>query len=246
MTSQSNAVHKIVAARTNSKADGKHADVARFPLGAICVCLLQMDPLRVAGLQAVFEDHVGIKIVVQESPLDEGNAYWLDPTVQVAVVGAKAGKTTLKLIASMRSSRPDLLILVMSPATGRDAILQVLRLGAKGFLHDTVGTEEFEEAVRVVASDCLWAPRRLQAQLIAELLSERAANVNSGHASFTHREEEVLTLLLDGSSNREIAKKMKIEERTVKAYVAKLMAKTGVKNRTALSMYAISVAGLTS
>jgi DNA-binding NarL/FixJ family response regulator len=56
--------------------------------------------------------------------------------------------------------------------------------------------------------------------------------------SFTNREQQVLDLLLGGNSNREIARSLKIEERTVKSYVTKLMQKMGVKNRTALTMRA--------
>ena len=80
----------------------------------------------------------------------------------------------------------------------------------------------------------------MQADLIHRLLtaleSQRAAQTNA--VSFTSREQQVLNLLLDGNSNREIAKSLKIEERTVKSYVTKLMQKMGVKNRTALTMRA--------
>ena len=80
----------------------------------------------------------------------------------------------------------------------------------------------------------------MQADLIHRLLttleSQRAAQ--SSGVSFTSREQQVLNLLLDGNSNREIAKALKIEERTVKSYVTKLMQKMGVKNRTALTMRA--------
>jgi two-component system nitrate/nitrite response regulator NarL len=71
-------------------------------------------------------------------------------------------------------------------------------------------------------------------------LNSREAARNPSGYNFTAREQQVLELLLDGQSNREIAKTLEIEERTVKSYVAKLMGKTGVRNRTALSMQAIS------
>jgi DNA-binding NarL/FixJ family response regulator len=113
-------------------------------------------------------------------------------------------------------------------------------LGAKGFLHEATTAAQFEKAVRMVAAGSLWAPRRVQADLIHRLLttleSQRAAQTHG--VSFTSREQQVLNLLLDGNSNREIAKSLMIEERTVKSYVTKLMQKMGVKNRTALTMRA--------
>jgi len=59
-------------------------------------------------------------------------------------------------------------------------------------------------------------------------------------AQFTARETEVLKLLVAARSNREIARTLGIEERTVKAHVAKLMRKVGVENRIALSIYAVT------
>jgi DNA-binding NarL/FixJ family response regulator len=58
--------------------------------------------------------------------------------------------------------------------------------------------------------------------------------------TFTEREQEVLRLLVAAQSNREIAANLGIEERTVKAYVGRLMRKVGVENRIALSIHAAS------
>lgn len=206
----------------------------------IRVCLLEFDPMRAAGLQSSFEGSTEIAIVVENSPAHLERS-WLDPEWEVAVVGTRLGAGTLKLIASIRTLRPDLFILVMSPAAGNDAVLNVLNLGAKGFLHESTTAVEFEEAVRAVVSGCIWAPRRVQAELIDRLLVSREPLASAAGIRVTAREQQVLDLLLDGQSNREIARGLRIEERTVKSYVAKLMRKMGVSNRTALSMQAMSV-----
>jgi DNA-binding NarL/FixJ family response regulator len=169
-----------------------------------------------------------------------GSHQGLESHFNLAMVGANAGPDIFTAIASIRSAHPDLPIIVMSHASGQEAILRLLMLGAKGFLHEASTPGQFEKAVRMVATGSLWAPRRVQAELIQRLLtaleSQRAAQANG--VTFTIREQQVLNLLLDGNSNREIAKSLKIEERTVKSYVTKLMQKMGVKNRTALTMRA--------
>jgi DNA-binding NarL/FixJ family response regulator len=205
----------------------------------VCVYVLRVEPMRAAGLQALFEDSQTLHIVVETSA-DPGAKGWLDSTVDLAVIGTQLGAGTLKLISAIRSARPTLPMLVMSPAAGDEAILSVLSLGAKGYLHEGATPEEFERAVRSIVAGTIWAPRRLQARLIERLLNSREAARNPSGYNFTAREQQVLELLLDGQSNREIAKTLEIEERTVKSYVAKLMGKTGVRNRTALSMQAIS------
>ena len=61
-----------------------------------------------------------------------------------------------------------------------------------------------------------------------------------GRVTFTDREKEVLEMLVGGRSNKEIGARLGIEERTVKAHVAKLLRKNGVQNRVALSIHAVT------
>ncbi len=230
----------LTAAPRPRRSEKKDAEiVSHFPSVPIHAYVLRFDPMRAIGLQALFEEKAGIKIVL-ENGLDEVGSGWLDPGIGVVVVGTHMGAATHKLIASIRSARPELPIMVMSPAAGDEAILSVLALGAKGFLHEATTAAQFEEAVRAVIDGSIWAPRRLLAELIHRLLTARDPHVSVAAATFTGREQEVLNLLLDGKSNREIAQSLKIEERTVKSYVTRLLRKMSVKNRTALSMLAMS------
>ena len=68
----------------------------------------------------------------------------------------------------------------------------------------------------------------------------RVARFCAGRVTLTDREREVLEMLVVGRSNKEIGGTLGIEERTVKAHVAKLLRKVGVQNRIALSVYAIT------
>jgi two-component system nitrate/nitrite response regulator NarL len=237
------AAMKVVTRNSRSRWAGnqesKTKAVSRFPTMPIRVYVLRVDPLRAAGLRAIFEENAGIDIIVEDAA-DQVGSGWLDPSVRVVVVGTQLGAGTFKLVASIQSARPDLNILVMSPAAGDETVLTVLNLGAKGFLHEGITAAEFEEAVRSVASGSIWAPRKLQAELIHRLLASRAPQVSIENVNFTGREQQVLNLLVDGRSNREIAHSLKIEERTVKSYVTRLLRKMSVKNRTALSMLAMS------
>jgi two-component system, NarL family, nitrate/nitrite response regulator NarL len=212
----------------------------RLPQTRICVYVVGLDALRTAGLQSLFESDTGIDIVEQDIASLPVSNLGPDSVFNLVLVGANAGPDIYSVIGSIRSKHPGLPIIVMSHASGQEAILRVLMLGAKGFLHEASSAAQFEKAVRLVSTGSLWAPRRVQAELIQRLLatveSQRASQASG--ASFTIREQQVLNLLLDGNSNREIAKSLKIEERTVKSYVTKLMQKMGVKNRTALTMRA--------
>ncbi len=214
--------------------------MVRLPGARIRVYVVGLDALRATGLQAIFEKDTGIDILMQDVSSFPTSHLGPDSAFNLALVGANAGPDIFSVIASIRSAHPGLPIIVMSHASGPEAILRVLMLGAKGFLHEASTPAQFEKAVRMVAAGSLWAPRRVQADLIHRLLTAlESQRVSQTHGvSFTIREQQVLNLLLDGNSNREIAQNLKIEERTVKSYVTKLMQKMGVKNRTALTMRA--------
>lgn len=214
--------------------------MARFPTARICVYVIGLDDLRAAGLQAIFEKNSGVDIVLGDASSLPSFDSESDSTINMVLVGTQGSADPLKTIGSIRAAHPALPVLVMSHTAGEEAILKVLMLGAKGFLHESSSPGQFEKALRMVASGSIWAPRRIQAELIQRLL---AARDSQGHGpvarvSFTGREQQVLNLLLGGHSNREIARSLNIEERTVKSYVTKLMRKMGVTNRIALSVRA--------
>jgi DNA-binding NarL/FixJ family response regulator len=75
---------------------------------------------------------------------------------------------------------------------------------------------------------------------IERVPSAPARILPAGRGTFTDREKEVLALLVAGRSNKEIGSPLGIQERTVKAHVAKLLRKVGVQNRIALSVHAIT------
>ncbi len=100
---------------------------------------------------------------------------------------------------------------------------------------------EFKQAIRVVHSGSVWAPRRVLCTFIERATaSPRRVLPQGGEDKISEREREVLKLLVAGRSNREIGGVLGIEERTVKAHVSQLMRKVGVKNRIALSVHAVT------
>src|ERR1035438_3245863 len=84
------------------------------------------------------------------------------------------------------------------------------------------------------------APRQVLSMFVEQAYRSSGHGVSAGQRPFTGREKEVLGMLVAGCSNKEIAAPLGIEERTVKAHIAKLMRKVGVPNRVLLSVHAIT------
>ena len=114
-------------------------------------------------------------------------------------------------------------------------------------VHDEAASPaEFIQAMRIVHAGSVWAPSRVLSIFIERVTSSPGRIFPAGRVTFTDREKEVLELLVVGRSNKEIGSVLGIEERTVKAHVAKLMRKVGVQNRIALSVHAITHSLVTS
>ena len=119
-------------------------------------------------------------------------------------------------------------------------IMESIIAGARAYLDLTADIDIVREAIEVVTGGSIWAPRRLLSKLIDRLLKVPDSSLTNGALHLTAREKQVLELILQARSNREIARQLGIEERTVKAHVGRLMRKTGADNRIELTMRALN------
>ena len=140
----------------------------------------------------------------------------------------------------MRNTRPDVRLIVIGPEGDDEMVLKAIMAGARAYLGLSAGPDLVRQAVEVVTSGSIWAPRQLLSRLIDRLLHVPSALLATPHPQLTPREEQVLKLIMMAQSTREIARQLGIEQRTVKSYIAKLMRKTGADNRVKLSVSAMS------
>lgn len=200
----------------------------------IRIAVLESDPLRLVGFRAIFESQTTFELV-STSLTDIATE-----NVDVVLLGSHAGKNLFELVAGLKASRPDLRIIVTGSGADDETILKAVTAGAKGYVDEAATPDEFMMAIRTVHQGSVWAPRRVLSMFIERVTSSPGRIFPAGRVSFTDREKEVLELLVAGRSNKEIGAALGIEERTVKAHVAKLMRKVGVKNRIELSVHAIT------
>jgi len=200
----------------------------------IRIAVVESDPLRLVGFRALFEAEAEFELV--STSFEEIKT---QPNCELVLLGGRGGNNPFDLVANLRSSRPELRIVVTGSGGTDETILKALAAGAKGYVDEAAPAADFVMAMRVVNSGSVWAPRRVLSMFIERVTSHSTVFPGT-RVMFTDRERQVLELLVGGSSNREIGAVLKIEERTVKAHVAKLMRKVGVQNRIALSIHAIT------
>ena len=201
----------------------------------IRIAVVESDPLRFVGFRALFDSEPEFELVSASVAELTGRE-----NIDLVLLGSRSGQNLFDVMASLKAIRPDLRIIVTGAGADDETILKALAAGAKGYVDEAATPQEFVQAIRIVHQGSVWAPRRVLSIFIERVTSSPGRIFPAGRVTFTDREKEVLELLVAGRSNKEIGVALGIEERTVKAHVAKLMRKVGVQNRIALSVHAIT------
>jgi DNA-binding NarL/FixJ family response regulator len=137
-------------------------------------------------------------------------------------------------IEATRRVAADARVIILTTFDLDDYVYDALSAGASGFLLKDAGAERLFDAVRVVAAgDALLAPA-VTRRLIGEFarLRPRLPTRPDGLAELTPRETEVLQLVAEGLSNREIADRLVVSDETVKTHVSRVLTKLGLRDRT--------------
>jgi len=216
----------------------KSASAAKTALAKktpIRIAVVESDPLRFVGFRALFDNEPDFELI--SASLAEISVI---QNIDLVLLGNRNGQNLFDVMASLKATRPDLRIIVTGSGIDEETILKAIAAGAKGYVDEAASPAEFAQAIRVVNDGSVWAPRRVLSMFIERVSSAPGRIFPAGRVSFTDREKEVLEMLVAGRSNKEIGAALGIEERTVKAHVAKLMRKVGVQNRIALSVHAIT------
>ena len=202
---------------------------------AIRIAVVENDPLRFVGFRALFDSEPDFELSacsVVDLPTRQD--------VDIVLLGSHGNQNLFDAMAGLKAARPGLRIIVTGSGAEDETILKAIAAGAKGYIDEAAPPSDFAMALRMVNQGSVWAPRRVLSTFIERVSASPGRIFPAGRVTFTDREKEVLELLVAGRSNKEIGSVLGIEERTVKAHVAKLMRKVGVQNRIALSVHAIT------
>jgi DNA-binding NarL/FixJ family response regulator len=148
------------------------------------------------------------------------------------------GRSGMDVLAELRAAAAGTRTLVLTSATERAAPALALQAGAAGFLYKDVDPDALVRAIRSVHDG-----HTVLAPDAADLITARPGMQTRGLAALTGRERQVLGLLADGRSNREIARLLTVSEKTVKTHVSSVLAKLGVADRTQAALLAVRERG---
>lgn len=147
------------------------------------------------------------------------------------------GPAAERAIRGLHRAAQGTRVLILATRSSDETVERVLRAGAAGLVGKQQSLETLVRAIHAVAAGELWANRRATAHVV-ELLSEPAGAVTT-QAHLTSREWAIAEAVGQGLRNKEIARRLKISEKTVKSHLNNVFRKLQVGNRFAVGLYSL-------
>ena len=191
-------------------------------------------PLFRAALRQAARDALGEVELFEAGNLD-GVLETLDAQPQVDLVLLDLhmpGNHGLAGLAAVRAQHPGVAVIVVSANDDPRVVRRALDHGAAGYLPKSSGLEELREAIRTVLACQTWLPAALRATVSRAQSSPADAALASRLARLSPQQFRVLTLVAEGLLNKQIADRLDVQERTVKAHLTAIFERLGVRNRT--------------
>ncbi|MER5779699.1 response regulator transcription factor [Streptomyces sp. NPDC002039] len=189
------------------------------------------------GLRTFLEVQEDIEVVGEAADGEEGIARAEELRPDVILMDVKMPVTDgIEALRRLREAANPARVLIVTSFTEQRTVVPALRAGAAGYVYKDIDPDALAGAIRSVhAGHVLLQPEVAQALLAQE--GQGAAAGRPG--SLTDREREVLSLIADGRSNREIARALVLSEKTVKTHVSNILMKLDLSDRTQAALWAV-------
>ncbi|MDQ3811405.1 MAG: response regulator transcription factor [Chloroflexota bacterium] len=139
-------------------------------------------------------------------------------------------------ITRIKEQRPDTHVIVLTSFLDEERVVPAIRAGATSYLLKDVAAADLARAIRAARAGQAQLHPEVARRLMQQVTVPRKADAG---AQLTDREREVLRLVAEGRSNKEIARSLVVSERTVKGHVSNILGKLGLQDRTQAALYAV-------
>lgn len=209
-------------------------DLNRERTDNITIMLADDHPLLRQALRSVLEKKPDFEIVAEASDGEEAVRLAVELVPNVVIMDIGMPKLNgLEATRQIKAKCPNIAILVLTVHDDSEHILSILEAGAAGYLTKSVFGDEVIHAVRGVVAGETVLSASISQQIIKHALRHITKPLSlDGVEEITGRELELLRLAATGMSNKDLAQKLDLSERTVKGYLAGIFSKLNVGSRT--------------
>jgi len=203
----------------------------------IRVFLLDDHELVRRGLRELLETEGDIEIC-GEAETAEAALSRIPPTrPNVAILDVRLPDGNgVEVCREIRSRHPEINCLILTSFSDDDALFQAIMAGAAGYLLKQIRGIDLVDAVRRVSAGQSLLDPGVTARVLERLRA--GPEIDERLARLTDQERRILDLIAEGLTNRQIAERVHLAEKTVKNYVSNLLAKLGMERRTQAAVYA--------
>lgn len=191
------------------------------------------------GIAAVLRTHPDLQVVGMAETDEKTQALCSESAPHVVLIGMQANnQQDLALIHALAASRSSPHMVAFSGESDRHAIIEILDAGAMGYVATTSSIDELIAAIRAAAAGRVYLCQTAAGEMMASVRKFRAGD-GLVRGALGGREEQVLRLIADGFSSKEIARNLQIAPSTVEVHRRNIMRKVGLHKVADLTRYAI-------
>jgi DNA-binding NarL/FixJ family response regulator len=189
-----------------------------------------------SGLRMLLEVQEDMEVVAEAADGVEARDIAIRERPDLAILDVKMPRLTgLQATHEIREQAPEVAVLILSMHDDERYLFEALKAGASGYVLKRQADTELLEAIRAVERGEPFLTPDAQRALIKDVLARKEGRPSE----LTQREEEVVKLVAEAHTNREIAELLHLSEKTVENHRARAMKKLGMRDRVELVRYAI-------
>ena len=206
----------------------------------ISVALIEDNRLVREGIAALLNQHPDLKVVAGNSNGDTALLRKVNPQVVLLDLGLRNGDS-LRIAQQVRRDFPESKVIVMDLLPVHEDIVEFVHVGVSGFIMKDATLDDLVTTIRSVAEGAHVLPPQMTGSLFSQIARDAVTKGRPDvleSVRMTPREREVINLIAEGLSNKEIASKLHIATHTVKSHVRNIMEKLTLHTRLQIAAYA--------
>lgn len=202
-------------------------------IGAIRIAIVDDHPLFREGVTRSLSEIGGFEIVGEGATAQDAEriASTVQPDILLLDISMPGGG--LAAVASILANHPAQKIVMLTVSEANADVTKALNAGVQGYILKGVGSRALADILRNVTAGESYLSPTLSARLLSDLQSPQPANGEADRLrQLTGRQTEILRLVAEGLSNKEVALRLELQEKTVKHHMTGVLSKLNVRNRT--------------
>lgn len=192
------------------------------------------------GLKSLLERHPGFEVVAEAAAENEAVQKAVEHMPDMVLMDIRlAGGNGVEACRKIVGKLPDTKVIMLTSYAEDEMLFAAIRAGASGYVLKQVGSNDLIQAIEAAARGEATLDPSLTQRVFAEVRRSIQKGEEATFSELTSQEMQVLALIAEGKTNREIAGTLFLSEGTIRNYVSNILSKLAVSNRAEAAAYAI-------